>query len=93
MHKRKGLISIIVILMLVIMGYMSVLFIRQQSMIDANKTKIDLMSAKVNEELALQEKLKNEKDNLLTTESIERIAREVLGMVKPGEKIYIEADK
>ena len=92
MHKRKGLISIIVILMLVIMGYMSVLFIQQQSMIDANKTKIDLMSAKVNEELALQEKLKNEKDNLLTTESIERIAREVLGMVKPGEKIYIEAD-
>jgi cell division protein FtsL len=93
MHKRKGLISIIVLLMLVIIGYMCVLLIQQQSMIDANKAKISQANSKINEELVLQDKLKYEKDHLLTSESIERIAREVLGMVKPGERIYIEADK
>jgi len=93
MHKRKGLISIIVLLMLVIMVYMSVLFIKQQPLIDANNKRIDQIDAKINAELVLQDKLKSEKNNLLTSENIERIAREVLGMVKPGERIYIEADK
>jgi cell division protein FtsB len=93
MHKRKGLISIIALLMLVIMGYMSVLLFQQQAMLDAKKAEFTQIQVKINEELVLQDKLKNEKDNLLTNENIERIAREVLGMVKPGEKIYIESDK
>ena len=92
MHKRKKLISVIVVLMLAVIVYMSVLFIQQQSMISANKAKLDQINDKMSQEKVLQQKLQDDNANALSDETVERIAREVLGMVKPGEKIYIQAD-
>jgi cell division protein FtsB len=76
----------------IISAYLLVIFIQQQSFLDDNKEKLDAIKKKVDEQQILQQKLLDENQNALTDESIERIAREILGMVKPGEKVYIETD-
>jgi cell division protein FtsB len=78
--------------MLAVIVYMAVLLIQQQSVINANKAKINAVNDKISQESVNQQKLQDENANALSDQTIERIAREILGMVKPGEKIYIEAD-
>lgn len=48
------------------------------------------IQAKVEEEIVINEELKRQKEILDTDEYIEKVAREKLGMVKPGEKIFID---
>jgi cell division protein FtsB len=91
-YIRKKWAAAIILLALFILVYMVVIFIQQQSMINANKDKIEAVNDQVSEQQVLQQKLQDENKNALTDQSIEHIAREILGMVKPGEKVYIETE-
>lgn len=48
---------------------------------------------RINKEKTLQEELLKQKDELSSDESIEKIAREKLGMVKDGERIFVDINQ
>ena len=57
--------------------------------------KIEQSQLKAENQRLTQEKedLKNQKDNINSKEYVEKQAREVLKMVKPGEKIFVLDDE
>ncbi|NLC68724.1 MAG: septum formation initiator family protein [Clostridiaceae bacterium] len=91
MNKRRrlkwGLLAIIALSV-----YFLFIIIDQQSIIDAKEEEIKNIQAKINEELNTNKKLLEQKEMLGSDEYIEQVAREELGMVKPGEKIYIDIE-
>lgn len=48
---------------------------------------------RIQKEEELKQSLVAEKEALMSDESIERIAREKLGMVKDGEKVFVDINK
>jgi cell division protein FtsB len=52
-----------------------------------------ILQAKIKEEEKNMEELKKQKDIINSDEYIEKIAREKLGMVKKGEKIFVDVNK
>lgn len=48
---------------------------------------------RINKEKTLQEELLKQKDELSSDESIEKIAREKLGMVRDGERIFVDINQ
>lgn len=48
---------------------------------------------KIEREKALKQELLKQKDELSSDESIEKIAREKLGMVKDGERIFVDINQ
>ena len=91
MNERRrlkwGLLAIIALSI-----YFLFIIIDQQGIIDAKEEEIENIQAKINEEMNINKKLLEQKEMLGTDEYIEQVAREELGMVKPGEKIYIDID-
>ena len=51
------------------------------------------LQRKIENEKQINKKLKEHKDEISSEESIEKIAREKLGMVKDGEKVFIDINK
>lgn len=62
----------------------------QQKILNSKEKMLNNMQAKVQEETKINEELKNQKEILETDEFVEKVAREKLGMVKPGERIFID---
>jgi len=62
----------------------------QQNMIDKKLAELNDVQAKIEEIEKENGRLEQEKDSLFTDENMEKIAREKLGMVKPGEKIFVD---
>ncbi len=52
-----------------------------------------MYQADINTKKKLIDYYNNQKDNIKTDEYIESVAREVLGYVKPYEKIFIDANR
>lgn len=48
---------------------------------------------RIEREKALKQELLRQKDELSSEESIEKIAREKLGMVKDGERIFVDINQ
>jgi len=48
---------------------------------------------RIQKEEELKQSLLAEKEALMSDESIERIAREKLGMVRDGEKVFVDINK
>lgn len=48
---------------------------------------------RIEREKALKQELLRQKDELSSDESIEKIAREKLGMVKDGERIFVDINQ
>lgn len=73
--------------------YAAVTFINQQVTI-GRLTKIQKEKTVVIENIKLEnQKLTQMVEQASTDESIEKMAREQLGLVKPGEKVYINQSK
>lgn len=67
------------------------MIIVQQTELYKIRHETELVKARMAEESALNKSLNAEKDKLSTAEYIEKVAREQLGLVKPGEVPYIPA--
>jgi cell division protein FtsL len=92
MNKRKSSKwSVLVVIGFMI--YFVYVLIGQQKVLYAKNVEMNNVQAKVAEEMSLNEDLKNQKEMLATDEYVEKVAREKLGMVKPGEKIFIDINK
>ncbi len=83
-------IGLIVLVVLVIHS----LFIsaEQQQIFNTKEKDIKEIQAKIQEEKDTKEKLMELEKILDTDEYVEEVAREKLGMVKPGEKVFVDVD-
>lgn len=83
-------IGLIVLVVLVIHS----LFIsaEQQQIFNTKENDIKEIQAKIQEEKDTKEKLMELEKILDTDEYVEEVAREKLGMVKPGEKVFVDVD-
>jgi len=89
MNKRKssrwGLLILIAFIV-----YFLFIVVEQQRVLGLKKEAMKNIQAKIEEETKINEELKRQKEILNTDEYIEKVAREKLGMVKPGERIFID---
>jgi cell division protein FtsL len=92
MNKRKkrswGLILITGVFILNI----GIALVKQEKMIRAQQKELDKIQSNIEQENELNKKLLQQKQEVKSDEYIEKIARENLGMIKDGEKIFIDVD-
>lgn len=72
--------------------YFIITLIQQQDEISAIRAQMQMLEHKISQERENQEKLLEQKSKANTDEFIESIAREKLGMVKEGERLFVDSD-
>ncbi|WP_425059739.1 Cell division protein FtsL [Sporomusa carbonis] len=92
-QKRRNLrrFSWFKLCILIMAGYFCYVFIAQQGEMYRIRRETDNVNARMNEVLEVNKSLIAEKEKLSTVDYIEKVAREQLGLVKPGEVPYIPA--
>lgn len=73
--------------------YFAYTIIIQQNMIYSKNSEIRNIQAKIRKEQKTNDELKKQAEILNTDEFYEKVAREKLGLVKPGEKVFIDINK
>jgi len=89
--KRKG--KIILFLTLCGLGYFTYTFVGQEQIIHEKQSQITSINHKIDDEKSKNTELKKQKELVSSVEYVEKVAREKLGMVKPGEKIFVDVNK
>lgn len=56
------------------------------------KDQISRLNGEIADEKALNEELKKEKSQIHSDENYKKIARDVLGLVSPGDKVYVNSN-
>lgn len=79
--------------MLVIVGYCLYVLVGQQAELNAVNREADLARTRLQQLQQTNQALTEEKARLSTSAYIEKLAREELGLVKPGEVPYVPAGK
>jgi cell division protein FtsL len=80
-------------LVIFMMVYAAFTFYSQSEDLYLINLQIKQLEQKIAREEAIKAELLKEKDELASDESIEKIAREKLGMVKDGEKVFVDTNK
>ena len=73
--------------------YFAYTFISQQKLIYLKDVEVNSIQASIEEEEELNKDLKKQKEMIDSDEYVEKVARKELGMVKRGEKIFVDLDK
>ena len=81
------------ILLCIAVCYVISVFISQQKMLNSYNSEIKNLQTKISKEEENKENLNEVKNNIESTEYIEQIAREKLGMYLPNERVYIDIGK
>ena len=92
MKERKKFKLGLIVLILVLAYFVIALFDIQKT-IYVKQKKIDEVEKKITEQNIISKELNKLKKILNTDDYIRKIAREELGMVKPGEKVFIDPNK
>lgn len=62
----------------------------QEKLIRAKQVEMKKVEALVEEEKELNQGLQKQKEEVNSDQYIEKVAREKLGLVKPGEKVFVD---
>ncbi len=81
------------IILIIIAIYGICIFISQQKMLNTYATEKGQYSNQIQEAKSKQEELNTTLDSLNSTNYIEEIARDKLGMYLPNERVYIDITK
>lgn len=92
MKKRKNF-NVWTLLLIVTICYFGYTLYNQQSSIDVRKAEYARLQKEIHTENVKKQQLEKQKAQINTDEFAEKIAREKLGYVKDGEKIYIDTNK
>lgn len=92
MNKRKSR-KIGILVLLVVSAYCIYTLICQESLLGGKKRELDDIKQKIAAEEKKKKDLQDEKKNLNSDEHMEKVAREKLGMVKSGEKVFVDVNK
>lgn len=90
MQKKKKLNVFLLVIMSGLLVYFAIILIKQQDEINTIQNEMIALKHKIEKEKETQEELLKQQIMIETDEFIEKIAREKLGMVKEGERIYID---
>ncbi|NLK69239.1 MAG: septum formation initiator family protein [Clostridiaceae bacterium] len=92
MQKKKKWNIIMLFLMSGLIVYFVVTYFKQQDEILMIQTQIKALEHRISKEEAIQDELLEQQTIIETDEFVEKIAREKLGMVKEGERLFIDMD-
>lgn len=92
MSKRKKS-KVGLILIAVICAYFIYIMVGQEKLLIQKQNEMKKIEAKIEDEKALNEELQKQKQEVNSDSYVERIAREKLGMVKPGEKVFVDVNR
>lgn len=88
--RRKFLVSILVVALSLCFAYT---LIGQQKVLSERQKQLDGIMAKIEAENSTREDLLEQKDILNSDEYIEKVAREQLGYVKRGERVFVDINR
>ncbi len=92
MNKRKGSkLWIVIVLGLIV--YLSCILIDQQKELSSKRAQMNGLNARIEQGEKEKEALLKQKKNINSDAYAEKVAREELGMIKPGEKKFIDVNK
>ena len=80
-------------LVVFLIGYAVYIFISQQSTLNAYNKEVSKYQTEIEEAKETKDSLVAMKDNMNSSEYIEEIAREKLGMYLPNERVFIDVGK
>lgn len=86
---RKIIERFVILSFVVIIGYLGFIIIKQEVYLTELREETVTTQARLDKAKKINDTLKTEKSNLEKNEYIEKVAREELGMTKPGEVPYI----
>jgi len=89
--KRSSIVTKIVILAIVVYAGISLVSLKVQ--VSGAREKRDTLQGQVDTALQNNTELQYQIDHSTDSETIEDIARDKLGLVKPGEKIFYDISK
>ncbi len=92
MNKRKNVV-IKILLLTVFFSYLGFKVYEQQRILDIKNRELLQLETMLTEEKQLNADLLEQKEILFTNEYVEKVAREKLGMVKDGEKIFVDVNE
>ena len=80
-------------LLAIVLIYAAFTFTTQSNDLYILSLEIKQLEQKIAREEEKKQRLMKEKDEISSDESIEKIAREKLGMVKDGERVFVDTNK
>ncbi|MCX7746337.1 MAG: septum formation initiator family protein [Clostridia bacterium] len=89
--EKSSKIGLIVVGVLII--YLSYLFIGQEKIFSTQKNEYVKLQTKITEETKKKEQLQKQKEAIQSDEYVEKLARQKLGMVKQGERVFVDINK
>jgi cell division protein FtsL len=92
MNKRKKS-KIGVLIFLAIFSYFAYIIYKQEGILNKQRIEMASIQQNVEQQNKINEGLKKQKDELSTNENYEKIARDRLGMVKDGDKVFVDVNK
>jgi len=81
------------LLLAVVLIYAAFTFTAQSNELYILNLEIKQLEQKIAKEEEEKQRLMKERDEISSDESIEKIAREKLGMVKDGERVFVDTNK
>lgn len=81
------------ILLVIVLAYVCNIFISQQKMLNTYNDDVKKYETSLAKEQETHESLLEIKENVNSSEYIEQVAREKLGMYLPNERVYIDITK
>lgn len=88
--KSKKAFTIKMITFLGAVAYFLYILISQQHVLDMRKSELLKVENEIKKQTDINKELNNKLNNINSDEYIEKVAREKLGMVKEGEKIFFD---
>ena len=92
-RPRVGTNPIFRVLFLLMAAYLIWEIFSQQQMIEEKRHDLSIVERQIEAEQQRSKVLEREKELLNSDESLEKIAREKLGMVKPGERVFVDLNR
>lgn len=89
-RKRKNSV-ILILLLLAVAGTFSVRLVQLQIGIREQERALSNLEAAYVQQQQDNDALRKKVDNADEAQYIERVARDSLGLIKPGEKVYVDA--
>lgn len=94
-RKRRFKKNILIrnIIVLAVTCFIVVFFVRQEITIRKYRSEIKNLSVQIEEQDEIRRQLEEKEKLYSSSEYIEKVAREVLGMVSADEKVYIDENE
>ncbi|HOM03272.1 MAG TPA: septum formation initiator family protein [Acetivibrio sp.] len=93
MNKRKKRSWGLIIITGALMVYIGTVLVKQQLMMNSQRQQLKQIQENIEHEKELNEKLLKQKEEIASEKYNERIARETLGMVKNGERVFVDVNQ